>query len=307
MRVLVTGATGFLGRALIAALRRRGDEVIALTRDVATARQSLPDGATAATWSRAADYVAHADAVVNLAGEPIAGRWTAAKMHAIRESRMHATRALTDAIASAPKKPKVLVSTSAIGVYGETFEETDESAPAGKDFLAQVCVDWEAEADRAVRTGVRVAKLRVGLVLGRGGVLERLLPLFRAGLGGPIGSGKQWWSWVHVDDVVAAYRAALDDARFEGPINVVSPNPATQRDFARTLGEVVRRPAVVPTPAFALRVALGDGAGPILTGQRVVPRRALALGFEFVHPVLREALEHAISHTSGTDEVRDRG
>jgi uncharacterized protein (TIGR01777 family) len=294
MHVLVTGATGFIGRALVEALRSRGDKVTAVSRR---------PGAATIGWSELPSAIHTIDGIVNLAGESIAGRWTAKKKQAIHDSRINATRALIEAIKSADRKPRVLVSSSAVGVYGDTSHEVDESARSGNDFLARVCVEWEAEADRAVALGVRVVRTRLGLVLGSGGgVLKELVPVYRAGLGGPIGGGNQWWSWVHLEDVVRILTAALDQDAWHGPVNAVA-GSVTQREFAKTLGEVLGRPAIVPTPAFALRIALGEGAGPILLGQRVVSRRTASLGYSFVHPVLRSALEEAVSTSRKRDEA----
>jgi len=301
VKVLITGATGFVGRALTSSLIARGDEVIAVSRRGAAgaSQRSRTIG-----WNEIAETIESVDAVINLAGETIAGRWTAAKKKAIHDSRIEGTKKLVAAIKSATSKPRVLVSASAVGIYGETFEEVDESAPAGADYLARVCVEWEAEADRAVALGVRVVKPRLGLVLGRGGgVMKELEPVYRAGLGGPIGGGAQWWSWVHLTDVVGLIMAALDRETAHGPVNVVA-GSVTQRDFARTLGEVLRRPSVLPTPAFALRIALGEGADPILLGQRVISRRAALLGYAFAHAVLRGALQEAVSPGVRATEAR---
>lgn len=293
MRVLVTGATGFVGTAVVEALRSRGDAVLAVSRKPAP---------STIVWSDVPSAIENIDAIVNLAGESIAGRWSARKKQAIHDSRINGTRALVDAIKNAKTRPRVLVSASAVGIYGETTHEVDESAQSGDDFLARVCVEWEAEADRAVALGVRVFKPRLGLVLGRGGgVIKELAPVYRAGLGGPIGGGEQWWSWVHLDDVVGMMTAALGNNAWHGPVNAVA-GSVTQREFAKSLGEVLGRPAIVPTPAFALRLALGEGAGPILLGQRVVSRRTASLGYSFVHPVLRSALEAAVSSRGKRDE-----
>lgn len=276
--VLITGATGFVGSAVRRALPDR--EIVVVSRKGPMTWENLDvDGV---------------DAIVNLAGETIAGRWTNKKKQAIHDSRVLGTRALIEAIARANNKPRVLVSASAVGIYGETFDEVDESAKPGDDFLASVCVAWEAEADRAAQYGVRVVKPRLGLVLGAGGgVIEGLTPLFRKGLGGPIGGGKQWWSWIHVDDVANAIVRAIADDRWSGPINFVA-GALTQRDFAKALGDALEKPCFMPTPAFALRAAFGAGADPILLGQRVVSRRIAALGYAWVHPEIRSALSAAV-------------
>jgi len=293
VNVLVTGATGFIGSAVAAALKSRGDSVIAVSRTPT---------ASAIGWSELPRAIESIDAVVNLAGESIAGRWTSSKKKSIHDSRVHGTRALVEAIKNASHKPRVLVSASAVGVYGETHDEVDESAPPGDDFLARVCVEWEAEADRAVAHGVRVVRPRLGIVLGRGGgAIKELAPMYRAGLGGPIGGGNQWWSWVHIEDVVSMITSALDSDAWHGPVNAVA-GAVTQREFSKALGDALGRPAILPTPAFALRIALGEGAEPILRGQRVVSRRAASLGYAFVYPVLRSAIEAAISRReTGTD------
>lgn len=295
MQVLVTGATGFVGHAVVAALRARGDEAIGVSRK---------PSADAISWDAVAKEIGHVDAVINLAGETIAGRWNAKKKKAILDSRIDATRTIVDAIAAAPNKPRVLVSASAVGIYGETFDEVDEDSKPGHDYLASVCVAWEAEAERAA-PHTRVVRPRLGLVLGYGGgVLKELVPMYRAALGGPIGGGKQWWSWVHVDDVAAALLRALDDERWRGPVNLVA-GTTTQREFSKILGDVLHRPAVLPTPAFALRAALGEGADPILLGQRVTARRTASWGYAFAHPELRSAILNAISRSSPTVESRD--
>lgn len=299
MKVLITGATGFVGSAVASSLTARGNEVVGVSRSA----HGVSHGIRTITWSDLDREMSTIDAIVNLAGETIAGRWTDKKKKAIHDSRINGTRALVDAMKNASRKPRVLVSASAVGVYGETFEEVDESAPAGNDFLARVCVEWEAEADRAVALGVRVVRPRLGLVLGRGGgVIKELAPMYRAALGGPIGGGQQWWSWVHLRDVVGIITAALDSDTWHGPVNAVA-GAVTQREFAKTLGEAVGRPAVVPTPAFALRLAFGEGADPILLGQRVVSRRAASLGYAFALPALRSALDEALSRGERATEA----
>ena len=304
MNVLVTGATGFVGKALVAALLARGDKVTSVTRTPPPAG-SASGRIPMIGWNDLPRAIEEVDAIVNLAGESIAGRWSESKKKAIHDSRINGTRAIVDAIKNAQHKPRVLVSASAVGVYGETFDEVDESAPAGNDFLARVCVEWEAEADRAVAYGVRVVRPRLGIVLGRGGgVIKELTPMYRAGVGGPIAGGKQWWSWVHLDDVVGMITTALSNDAWHGPVNAVA-GAVTQREFSKTLGDLLGRPAIVPTPAFALRLALGEGADPILLGQRVISRRAASLGYAFAHPALRSAIGDAVSRGgNGTNPLR---
>lgn len=290
MRIVVAGGTGFLGTHLVTGLRDHAHQVTVLTR---TPRR--PDevrwspGGSDGTWARALDG---ADAVINLAGAPIAaGRWTAARKAAIRESRVRATRALAAALASAQRPPAVFISSSAIGIYGPHGEEAvTEDAPLGNDFLASVGKEWEAEALAVART-TRVVLLRTGLALDRhGGALPRIARPFSVFAGGPLGSGRQYMSWIHLDDWTAMARWALTDDRVSGALNATAPNPVTNREFARTLGRVLGRPSIMPAPAFALRLALGEMADAVLTGQRVLPAKAESLGFEFRHPRLEPAL-----------------
>ena len=302
MRVLLTGATGFVGRALVRALAERGDRGVALTRDPARARIALPELADAFAWDplggppprEAFDGV---DAVVNLMGESVVGRWTERKKRAILGSRETGTRNLAQGMrdaAGAGAAPRVLVSASACGYYGDRGdEELTEDAPPGEDFLPDVCVRWEAAASEAASaaSGVRVVLLRTGMVAGRGGgFLAPLSRLTRLGLGGPAGSGRQWWPWVHLDDVVGLILHALDDEAVRGPLNVCAPAPARQREVARALGRVLRRPALAPAPAFALRLALGEFAVELLNSRRTLPAAALASGYAFRHPDLDAAL-----------------
>ena len=280
MRVTILGATGFIGKHLASALRARGDEV-------GTASLRDPAGAAAAC--------AGVDAAINLAGAPILGkRWDSAYRSQIRTSRVDAPRAMLDALAQAPERPRTYVSASAIGYYGssETATFTEES-PAGNDFLARVCADWERTAEHASALGMRVACIRTGIVVGRdGGALAALLPIFRLGLGGPVATGRQWYSWVHIDDVVGIYLHALDGAA--GALNATAPNPVINADFTRALGRAVHRPALIPAPAFALGLALGEASTLLTEGQRVLPERTMASGYSFKYPQLDEALRSAV-------------
>jgi uncharacterized protein len=275
MRVTVLGASGFIGRPLVAALRARGDDVV---------EASVRDPAAAAAAS------AGSDVVVNLAGAPVAVRWTTASKAAMWSSRVDATRAYLDALARTDRRPQAYVAGSAIGYYGTSRTATfTESSPPGDDFLGRLCVAWEAAADRAAGLGMRVAKLRTGLVLGTGGgVLGKLLPVFRLGGGGVIASGRQWQSWIHMDDEIGIALHAIDGV--EGVLNATAPAPVTNAEFTRALGRAVHRPAIVPVPAFAMTLMLGEGAFAVTEGQRVLPERTLATGYVFRHPDLDEAL-----------------
>ena len=302
MRVTVTGATGLIGRRLVAALRERGDEVTVLSRDPARARASLGQAdVQAAAWDPAAgpapaEALAGRDAVVHLAGEPIAQRWSAGAKERIRASREAGTANLVAGIAAAEPRPGVLVSASGVGYYGPRGDEVvTEGSAAGDDFLAQVCVAWEREAEQATGLGVRVVRLRQGVVLDpSGGALAKMLPPFRLGAGGPVAGGRQYLPWIHLDDLVALQLRALDDASWEGAYNACAPEPVTNRDFSKALGRALRRPAVAPVPAFALRLLYGDMAEIVTEGQRAVPERARAAGFAFAHADLDKALRDAL-------------
>jgi uncharacterized protein (TIGR01777 family) len=294
-RILITGATGFVGGHLCRSLAARGDAITVVSRDAARARKQVPSASDAVSAGPDGTIaMGGVDAIVNLAGEPVAGRWTRAKREAIETSRIEGTRRLVRSIAKldAASRPKVLVSASAIGLYGDRGEETlDESSPAGSDFLAKVCLGWEREAAAARELGVRVVPIRIGLVMGRdGGALQAMQPLFKAGLGGPLGSGQQWWPWIHIDDLIGLLLFALDRDDLDGPINATAPTPVRQREHARVLGAVLHRPAFLPALAFALRTMLGDFSVELLASRRVIPKRARELGYAFVYPELEPAL-----------------
>ncbi len=278
MTIAITGATGFIGRRLTPALAGQGHQV------------RLPGRAL----NRAA--LEAASAVVHLAGEPLGQRWTRPARQRIRSSRIDHTRRLVDTLAALPRRPEVLVSASAIGIYGSRGEELlSEQSEPGHGFLAELCRDWEDEADRAAALGVRVVKLRAGLVLGRGGALARMLTPFRLGLGGPVGSGRQWMSWIHIDDLVRLIRLAVEAPSLAGAVNATAPHPVTNLEFARTLASVLHRPALFPVPAFALKLAFGEMAEVLLGSQRVLPHAAVAAGFRFEYPQLRPALENVLA------------
>ncbi len=291
MRVVVTGGTGLVGRPLCRALAGAGHSVVGVGRKPALTP------VTTLTWDRVAEALRDAQAIVNLAGEPIAaGRWTTARKAAIRDSRVLATRALVDAAAGMSPRPTVLVNASAVGFYGPHGDELlDETTPPGEGFLADVCRDWEAEALRAEALGIRVVLLRLGIVLAPdGGALAKMLLPFRAALGGPLGSGRQWMSWIHRDDVLGLVLAALATEGYRGPVNATAPAPVTNREFTHTLAGVVSRPAILPVPGFALHLVMGEMADMLLTGQRVLPKVAEAQAYEWKFPVLAAALKDIV-------------
>jgi uncharacterized protein (TIGR01777 family) len=307
MRVLVTGATGFIGRALVPVLQREGHAVVAWARSESRARARLGADIETVDAVSSLDQLARTleqcDAVVNLAGEPIlGGRWTAARQRTLRDSRVGFTERLVQAIAAAGRRPRVLVSGSAVGYYGDRADETlTEDSARGIGFLANICQDWEAAARAAEGLGLRVVTLRTGVVLGRdGGALAQMLPPFRLGLGGPVGSGRQYLSWIHLHDLAAIVAAALVDERMRGAVNGVGPEPVTSRDFAKALGRALRRPAALPTPALALRLIFGQASEVLLASQRVVPAALHRLGFPFAFPTLDAALADIIGGAAGS-------
>jgi uncharacterized protein (TIGR01777 family) len=289
-RITITGATGRLGTLLVDRLRARGDEVTILSRDGAKGVRYDPMHAPAPP-----EALAGRDAVVHLAGEDIAQRWNDAALRRIKDSRMIGTRNLVAGIAQADPRPKALVSASAVGYYGHRPDPIDEDAPPGDDVLADVCVSWEREADKAQELGLRVVKVRTGVLLDRhGGALAKMLLPFRLGVGGPVAGGRQPLPWIHYEDVVGIYLAAIDDERWSGPVNATAPEPVSNREFGRALGRVLHRPAIAPVPGFAVRLLYGDMAKLVIEGQYARPRRTLDLGYTFRHPDLDEALRSAL-------------
>jgi uncharacterized protein len=279
VNVCVLGGSGFIGTYLVAALRARGDDVtIASLRDP----------------QEAARLAAACEAIVNLAGEPIAQRWNVFVKQRILHSRVEAPRLFLEALGGGERRAKAFVSASAIGYYGTSETETFvEESPPGNDFLARVCVGWERGAARARDLGMRVAIVRTGVALGAGGgALAKILPPFRMGLGGIVGSGRQWLSWIHVDDLVGIYLHAIDAA--DGQLNATAPNPVTNAELTRALGMALHRPTVLPAPTIALRVMLGEGAQILLTGQRVLPKRTRELGYRFKFERLEDALANLL-------------
>jgi uncharacterized protein (TIGR01777 family) len=290
MKVAIVGATGMIGRRLTTALLADGDEVLAISRH----GQRVAD-APGVAWDPArgpldAAALAGVDAVVNLAGANIgSGRWTDARKREIVDSRVVTTTRLVEAIGT--DGPRTLINASAVGFYGEGEAPVDERAPAGEDFLGVTCARWEAAARAAEPNGVRVVLLRTGVVIAREAeVLKRQLLPFKFGLGGPVGGGRQWWSWIHIDDVTGLIRFALADSDLHGPVNAVAPHAVRQRQFAEALGHVLGRPTVLPTPGFALKLAMGEASTIALGGQHVVPRAATEAGYTFVYPDIEPAL-----------------
>ncbi len=299
--ILLTGATGFIGSPLCESLRSAGHRLTALCRNPEAAKRRIPALETCYEWEATSSSLPSAafqkvDAVVNLAGEGVACRWTAARKRAIHDSRVLGTRHLVAGMEAADSKPKLLISASAIGYYGDRGEETltEEVSPSG-DFLAKLSVDWEEEAARAEALGVRVSRLRIGIVLGAdGGALGAMMLPFKLGLGGPLGSGRQWWSWIHLADLIGIIEFLLD-RELNGPFNATAPEPVRQKEFARTLGKVVRRPALLPAPSFALSLVVGEFSTELLSSKRVLPHEVQKAGYEFRFPKLERALREIVS------------
>jgi uncharacterized protein len=308
MKVAVTGATGFVGSRLVERLQAEGHQVLVLTRSAERARRVFPTAAFAqveivaysplesGAWQQS---ISGCDGVVNLAGAPIAEtRWTAERKQEIVDSRKIGTQKIVEAIAQASSKPTVLVSSSAIGFYGTSETATfDEASGSGSDFLAQVCQDWEAAAESVKKTGVRLVILRTGIVLGMGGAIAKMLLPFKMFAGGPIGSGRQWFSWIHREDMVSLILQALTQPDMAGIYNATAPNPVRMAEFCQVLGQVMNRPSWLPVPDFALEALLGDGAQVVLQGQQVMPKRTEASGFKFAYGTVKPAVEEVLSHS----------
>ncbi len=306
MKVAVTGATGFVGSRLVERLTAECHQVIVLTRSATGAEKVFSKSAypnlevvaynpiESGSWQ---DHLAGCDGVVNLAGEAIAEtRWTSERKQSLMNSRKITTQKLVEAIAKANPKPSVLVNASAIGFYGTSETATfDETSSPGDDFLAEVCQTWEAEASKVRESGVRLVILRIGIVLGMGGALGKMLTPFKMFAGGPIGSGKQWFSWIHREDLVSLILRALTQTQMEGVFNATAPNPVRMAEMTTALGQVLNRPSWLPVPSFALEAMLGDGAKVVLEGQEVLPKRTLADGFDYQYSTIKPALEEILS------------
>jgi uncharacterized protein len=297
MKVTVTGATGRLGTLIVRALAERGDDVTVLTRHPSSLHGH------AVRWDPGnepapPETLAGRDAVVHLAGEDIAQRWNEETLKRIHDSRETGTRNLVAGIRAAEPRPTALISASAVGYYGNRPEPVDEDAAPGDDVLAAVCVAWEREAERAAELGLRVVRVRTGVVLDRqGGALPKMLLPFRFGVGGPVAGGSQPIPWIHVDDVVGIYLQAIDDAAWSGPVNATAPQPVSNKEFSQALGRALHRPAVLPVPGVAVRLLYGGMAKLVTDGQFAVPRRTTELGYQFRHPELDEALRSALRDT----------
>jgi uncharacterized protein (TIGR01777 family) len=305
MKIAISGATGFVGSRLVERLHTEGHRILVLTRNTTFAQKVFPFQAfpnleiisytpgVSGIWQ---DSIAGCDGVVNLAGEPIAeGRWTPERKQEILNTRKLGTQKIVEAIAKANPQPSVLVNTSAIGYYGTSETASfDEDSASGNDFLAQVCQEWEAEASKVKDASVRLVILRFGIVLGNGGALAKMITPFKLFAGGPIGSGQQWFSWIHLDDIVSLIIQALTKPTMEGVYNATAPQPVRMNDLSTTMGNVMNRPSWLPVPGFAIEAILGDGAKVVLEGQQVLPKRTLESGFEFQYPNLPSALKQIL-------------
>jgi uncharacterized protein (TIGR01777 family) len=303
MRVIISGGTGLIGRRLAASLVKDGHQAIALSRDPQRRQEQMPDGAQLVAWDAQSpqgwgELVDGADAIVNLVGENLSAKpWSPAQKRRIRESRLNGGKALVEAVRLAKNKPKVLIQSSGVNYYGPCGDEIiTEDHPAGSDFLSQVCVDWENSTAEVEKMGVRRAVVRSGIVLDKNeGALPRFLLQFRLFAGGPLGSGRQWLSWIHPQDEINAIRFLIDHPEASGAFNLASPNPKTNRDFGKAIGRVLHRPALIPVPAFAIQLVFGEMSIVVLKGQRVVPQRLVEMGFQFSHPEIQEAVKDVIS------------
>ncbi len=301
MHVAITGASGLIGRRLVETLLAHGHSVNLLSRKGSLERA----GAQSSIWNPedgppSAGKLSGADAVIHLAGEPVAQRWTATAKRRIHDSRIVGTRRLVEGLAGLERRPAILIAASAIGYYGSRGDEIlDESARPGGGYLAELCVEWEREAAAAEKLGIRVARIRIGVVLDAGGgALGRMLPAFRWGVGGRLGDGKQWLSWIHIADLAELFRHVLENS-LGGAWNGVAPNPVTNAEFTRVLGRALRRPAMLPVPAVVLRLLFGEMSEMLMAGQRVVPGAAEAAGFRFLYPELAPALSDLLDRGAG--------
>lgn len=305
MKIAITGATGFVGSRLVEKLAKQGHHLIILTRSTAKANQNFPassfpnleivkyEPTESGIWQ---NKLSGCNGVINLAGEPIAEkRWTDSHKQVLLNSRKIGTEKIVEGIKNSTQRPSFLINFSAIGYYGTSETATfDENSASGKDFLAEICQNWETEAKKVQEVGVRLVIIRSGIVLGNGGALAKMLPAFNLFAGGAIGTGKQWFSWIHLDDLVNLIIEAINRSDLSGIYNGTAPNPVTMNQLCTTLGEVLNRPSWLPVPSFVLQLLLGDGAKVVLEGQRVLPNRTQASGFQYQYPHLKEALTNII-------------
>ncbi|MFM7406118.1 MAG: TIGR01777 family oxidoreductase [Cuspidothrix sp.] len=305
MKIAISGGTGFVGSLLVKRLHTEGHTILVLTRNPHSAQRVFPSSAfpnleiiaytprISGVWQ---DAIAGCDAVVNLAGEPIAEeRWTPERKQELLNSRKLGTQKIVEAIAKANPRPTVLVNASAIGYYGTSETGTfDENSPPGQDFLSQICQEWEREARKVKDAGVRLVILRFGIVLGNGGALGKMITPFKLFAGGPIGTGRQWFSWIHIDDIVSLIIQALTKQTMDGVYNATAPNPVRMNDLSNTMGQVMNRPSWLPVPSFALEAMLGDGSKVVLEGQQVLPKHTLESGFRYQYANLESALRQIL-------------
>lgn len=288
MKIGLTGATGFIGSRIEVLAAKRGWQVTGYSRKARPGLRVMP--------SEGLPDVSGLDAMLNLAGESVMGLWTPAKKKAIRDSRVHTTRRVVDAMLATTAGPRTLINASAIGYYGNTGERiADETTPLGAGFLPEVCEEWEAEGRRAEQHGIRVVFVRIGFVLGHGGALKLIKPVFSLGLGGNLGDGHQWMSGIHVDDVAGLFLHAVEHDTIKGPLNAVMPEPFRNAEFTKALAQTLHRPAFIPAPAFALKLALGELSELMLGSNRIVPSATLASGYQYQYPDLRSALREALA------------
>jgi uncharacterized protein len=305
--IILTGGTGLIGSQIFKRLTLRGDRVILFVRNPDKAKSDVPGAAEYVKWDALVEtsdwqkVIPQADAVVHLAGVTVGMRWDEDYKKKIYDSRITSTRALVDAMKNSSKKPDTFISSSAVGYYGNqahdaNVQELNEDSDAGTDFLAKVCVDWEAEALKATALGIRVSVIRTGVVLSKaGGALAKMMTPFKLFVGGPIGSGEQWVSWIHLDDEVRTFLFALDNSVVEGAVNATAPKPETMNRLAESLGAALNRPSIMAVPKIALQALFGEAADVIAEGQRVIPKKLLALGFKFEHPDLQEAVKSIVT------------
>jgi uncharacterized protein len=304
MKIAITGATGFVGTGLVEKLLEKENSLLILTRNAERCKRIFPSTVypnleilpyTATESGLWQERISGCDAVINLAGEPIAERWTSEYKKAILESRQLGTQKIVEAIAKAAHKPSVLISASAIGYYGSSETATfDENSSPGNDFLAQVCQSWESEAQKVTSTETRLVILRIGIVLGKGGALSKMLPVFKLFAGGPIGTGQQWFSWIHRADLINLIILALEHPEIKGVFNATSPNPVRMSNLCDSLGKAINRPSWLPVPSFALELLLGEGAQVVLEGQQVLPKATSRIGFTYQYPELNAALREIV-------------